>query len=681
MGDDGRADGVAGAIEDYHRRRALGEAVEPEAYRRTLGDRHEEFLAILRQSRRIDEASSAPASEALPRTFGPYTLLRELGRGAAGVVYEAVHRDLGRRAALKVLRTGFDSEPTALERFRREARACSQIRHDHVVEIYEMGEAEGRPYYAMELVPGIPLSDAIGAGSVPAPRALFAAVAGIADALDALHRAGVVHRDVKPSNVMVRPDGRMVLADFGLARTAAAAGLTQTGEALGTPLYMSPEQVLGQRTEIDARTDVYGLGATLYEALTGRPPFQADDLAALLRLILTQRPTSPRVVSPAVPEEAERVVLKAMEKRREDRYASAAALRDDLRAFAEGRPVEGRPVPVLTRFFRALRRRALPIGVGVLLVAVGAFLWSRRSGSLRLESVPPGVQVLLDGAVLGRTPLATDLSSGSYRLVFRRDGFEEGARSVTLAAGERYTLEVALVLADERDEAGETALAEGVGIAAPAKTPERTAGVRGTGDDPIAEAVYPRGDVRLEDLDVAVLDLDGPRAPAAGRVEFRRGETLLASVPVAIEWTWQEVAIPEAVRSAVRPKDVVTWRFFEQPASASTSFRTSPLAEATFRVADRDPASEWAAKRKRLGPQPPRVLESLRHRWLLTEGYGTAVLRASLTAARADPKDRRAWTTAARALDAMGLRSSSLADDVREAARGADVPALRRILR
>src|SRR5688572_9278863 len=145
MGDDDRADGVAGAIEDYHRRRALGEAVEPDSYRPSLGDRHEEFLAILRQSRRIDEASAAPPSETLPRTFGPYTLLRELGRGAAGVVYEAVHRDLGRRAALKVLRTGFDSEPTALERFRREARACSQIRHDHVVEIYEMGEAEGRP--------------------------------------------------------------------------------------------------------------------------------------------------------------------------------------------------------------------------------------------------------------------------------------------------------------------------------------------------------------------------------------------------------------------------------------------------------------------------------------------------------------------------------------------------------
>jgi serine/threonine protein kinase len=265
---------IAKLLDDYVARQQRGEKPTAEDYRLSAGALWADFAQLVEAESSFDEALAEEEGD-LPREFGAYTLLRELGRGATGVVYEA--RRGGRTVALKVLRPGFDTSPDAIARFRREAEACTRVRHDHVVEVYEAGEAEGRPFYAMTFLDGRSLSAVSRAGGLPEPRELARRIARVADALHAIHGAGVVHRDVKPGNIMADSKGRMVLADFGLARSAGTATLTKTGEALGTPLFMAPEQLLGDRARIDGRSDVYGLGATLYDLLTGRPLFGATD--------------------------------------------------------------------------------------------------------------------------------------------------------------------------------------------------------------------------------------------------------------------------------------------------------------------------------------------------------------------------------------------------------------------
>ena len=289
---------------------------------------------------------SLPDAAGLPRRFGPYTLVRELGRGGMGVVFEATDRVLGRRVALKLLADGCDDE--GRERFRREARATAQVRHPNIVEVYARGVIARRPYYAMALIPGRSLDAMARAGTLPRPRELAGRLAEVADALDVLHRAGVVHRDVKPSNIIVERSGRLVLADFGLARFGDAK-LTASGHVFGTPAYMSPEQVDGAPENVDGRTDVYSLGASLYELIAGRPMFLAHEPGGMLRAIREDAPPRLRDRVPDVDGALEAIVLRAVEKRKEDRFESAGDLRDALLAYAAGEPVDGRPVSRASR--------------------------------------------------------------------------------------------------------------------------------------------------------------------------------------------------------------------------------------------------------------------------------------------------------------------------------------------
>ncbi|MCK6459739.1 MAG: serine/threonine protein kinase, partial [Planctomycetes bacterium] len=349
---------LATLLDDYVARRQRGERPSLEDYRLAAGASFERLARLLEAESSFDEALKEEEGD-LPRPFGSYTLLREIGRGAAGIVYEARRGD--RTVALKVLRQGFDESPDAVARFRREAGACARVRHDHIVEILDAGEAEGRPYYAMTLHEGRSLSALARSDALPEPLELARRLAKVADALHTIHSEGIVHRDVKPANIMADAKGRMVLADFGLARSAGAATLTRTGEALGTPLFMSPEQLLGDRARVDGRTDVYGLGATLYDLLAGRPLFDARDWPELVRAILEERPKPLHEVAPGIPVELSRIVMKALEKQPEDRYADAAAMRDDLLAFADGRAVAGRPVSGMRLRLRRLRGSWRPL--------------------------------------------------------------------------------------------------------------------------------------------------------------------------------------------------------------------------------------------------------------------------------------------------------------------------------
>ena len=267
-----------------------------------------------------------------PRTFGPYELVGEIARGACGTVFRARPRDGGPEIALKAMR---DEAPdaAAAARFRREAQMASRLRHAHLVPVLDSGEAEGRFYYTMPVIEGRPL-----APGLDAPR-LAALLEKVARAVHHAHEHGVIHRDLKPMNILVREDGEPVVTDFGIARDQRrATHLTTAGELLGTPAYMAPEQVSGMAHTADARTDVHALGAVLYFALTGRPPFDAVSFVELSAQILHAEPPPPRTLFPGADPRLEEIALRCLRKEPSERFASARDLADALAAVARVTP-------------------------------------------------------------------------------------------------------------------------------------------------------------------------------------------------------------------------------------------------------------------------------------------------------------------------------------------------------
>jgi serine/threonine protein kinase len=396
-----------------------------------------------------------------PHRLGDFEIVREIGRGGMGVVYEARQVSLNRKVALKVLAAGPGFLPNSVQRFRREAEAAAKLHHTNIVPVYLTGEQDGTPFYAMELVEGPSLDQVLrnlrqNSGGVPRPTQPAASdpstptgpyfegsaepssasavtssalssdsqyfdtvarlIAEVADALDYAHKQGVIHRDMKPSNLLLTPGadpratasgadgglrgGRLSVNDFGLARLLEQPGMTLTGEFVGTPSYMSPEQIAAGRTPLDHRTDIYSLGATLYELLTLQRPFTGERRDEVLAQILYKDPKPPRKLNRKMPLDLETICLKALEKDPDRRYQTAGALAEDLRRYVNRFAIAARRAGPLTRLHKWVRRRpalsAALAGVVLLAGAVAFFAQRyRESERQRLAEAERAEQELL----------------------------------------------------------------------------------------------------------------------------------------------------------------------------------------------------------------------------------------------------------------------------------------------
>jgi len=382
-----------------------------------LKDDLEEFFAGRDEVERLvgpvlDSGLSPPDEPASSLgLLGDFRLIREIGRGGMGLVYEAQQLSLRRQVALKVLPFAASVDPRRLQRFQNEAAAAAHLRHENIVPVYAVGCERGVHYYAMQFVEGQSLaallsefrmadespsgllSSTDAAAHLTTERrsghpAWFDWVAGLtrqaALALDHAHETGVVHRDIKPGNLLLDTRGQIWVADFGLALVAGDSGLTVTGELLGTLRYASPEQALGRRGIVDHRSDIYSLGATLYEMLTLQPPFDGLDRHELLRQISDETPPNPRTIVPSIPPALETIVLKALRKEPADRYATAQEFAADLQRFLERRPVLARPPSVGEQFRMWARRHPvvfLTVGLMSIMVTVGSVITAALVGA------------------------------------------------------------------------------------------------------------------------------------------------------------------------------------------------------------------------------------------------------------------------------------------------------------
>ncbi len=385
-------------LDDFLERQGRGERPDAEEY----AQRYPQLAPVLRQMlpalQWLPGPAGVPAASAetaappayAPGYLGDYRIVREVGRGGMGVVYEAEQVSLNRKVALKVLPFAAAMDPKYLQRFKNEAQAAAQLHHQHIVPVYGIGCERGMHYYAMQYIEGPTVATLVHeltqrrqpqpSGSGPASAtaapaespgrvvldtgpiaalptehsagspAFFRTVAQLgvqaAEALEHAHGLGVVHRDIKPANLLVDAHGHLWITDFGLARLQNDMGLTLTGDLLGTLRYMSPEQALAKHGLVDHRTDIYSLGATLYELLTLQPACSGKDRQEVLRQIETEEPPPPRSLHPAVPPDLETIVLKALAKELDSRYATAQELADDLRRFLDDKPIQAkRPTP------------------------------------------------------------------------------------------------------------------------------------------------------------------------------------------------------------------------------------------------------------------------------------------------------------------------------------------------
>jgi len=317
-----------------------------------------------------DTQTAQPGCGTKLQYFGDYELLEEIARGGMGVIYKARQANLNRVVALKMILSGQLATEAEVKRFYTEAKAAANLQHPNIVAIHEVGEHGGQCYFSMDYVAGKNLADLVGGQPLPAQRAARY-VQIVAQAVHFAHQRGTLHRDLKPQNVLIDEHDQPRITDFGLAKIMDdESNLTMSGEVMGSPSYMAPEQAAGRHDQVGPHTDVYALGAILYELLVARPPFKEPTVVATMQKVMEAEPTAPRRFSPGVPADVETICLKCLEKAPSRRYASAQELADDLDRFLRGEPIHARPPGLLDRLDRWARLRP---ALAVTLLALAAF--------------------------------------------------------------------------------------------------------------------------------------------------------------------------------------------------------------------------------------------------------------------------------------------------------------------
>jgi serine/threonine-protein kinase len=403
----------------------------------------------------VAKSEVPPHIGSLPEIPG-YEVEAILGRGGMGVVYKARQLALGRFVAIKMLIAGPFAGPHELGRFRRETTALASLRHQNIVQVYDAGDVEGRPYFTMELVEGGNLARKTSAAPQP-PRQAAALLGTLADAVHAAHEGGIVHRDLKPANVLLTLDGTPKIGDFGLARRQHDGDLTQTGALVGTPSYMAPEQAQGRPQQIGPAVDIYALGAILYELLTGRPPFCGANPTETLQQVIHQDPVAPTRLNGKVPRDLDTICLKCLQKDAAKRYSTAADLAADVGRFLRHEPIWARPTGRIERCVRWMRRHPAAAAMVAMLILVllgaGVAGWfyhqERTAAQMR--------QRLTEQEVVRTVDRARDLLEDGWRahdLVKLKEAEAEGRRAVQIAQSNG--------ISEEAQREAESVLAEAV---------------------------------------------------------------------------------------------------------------------------------------------------------------------------------------------------------------------------
>ncbi|WP_254513500.1 serine/threonine-protein kinase [Anatilimnocola floriformis] len=380
-----------------------------------------EFQALFPHADSTPTAAFIPslASAGLPAVPG-YEVQAILGRGGMGIVYKARQIKLNRLVALKMLLAGSYASQPELLRFLREAEAAAGLRHPHIVQVYDVGEVDTRPYYTMEYIEGENLAQRF-AGTPQPVRDAAKTLATLAAAVEFAHRNGIIHRDLKPANILLTPDGQLKIGDFGLARRLDGdGGLTLTGARMGTPNYMAPEQVTGAKSAIGPGVDIHALGAMLYEMLVGQPPFRGETITETERRLISEDPLPPSRSNAKVPRDLDTICLKCLQKDPARRYATAGDLAADLELFLHHEPIRARPSGRIERSWRWIRRNPAVAALFMTAMVLFAFIlgeaareWAlgsmRRAERARLTTrLESGIQLAQEGriseaqAILGR---------------------------------------------------------------------------------------------------------------------------------------------------------------------------------------------------------------------------------------------------------------------------------------
>ena len=320
--------------------------------------------------------AAAPKAVTIGALFGHYELIEPIAKGGMGIVYKARQRNLNRVVAIKMILAGQFADQTDIDRFYAEAEAAAALSHPNIVAIHEIGEVQGQHFFSMDYIEGQSLADLVRENPLR-PRRAAEFVRTIAETMQFAHDSGVVHRDLKPANVLLDKRQRPLITDFGLAKhVSGQSQRTMAGSIVGTPSYMPPEQASGKIDEVGPWSDLYSLGAILYELFTGRPPFRSASPFETIRQVLETEPLSPRLLNENVPKDLETICLKCLQKERVRRYTSAQELADELGRFLRGEPIQARPISQVARFWRLCKRypvtsSAIALAVVVLIAATG----------------------------------------------------------------------------------------------------------------------------------------------------------------------------------------------------------------------------------------------------------------------------------------------------------------------